>query len=94
MKRFPRKDITGERLRPGDTVRVAGVSDISGMSPECRAESLPVFQYLLGKYKRIREFDEWGLAWLSFTIRKGSCAGWHSVGIEPHLLRLRRANKP
>jgi len=42
------------------------------MSPECRAESLPVFEHLLGKYKRVEEFDEFGQAWLRFKIRKGS----------------------
>ena len=94
MKRLPRKDVTGQRLKVGDIVRVVGLSDVSGISEPYRAESLRVFQHLVGEYKRIRNFDEWGLAWLSFTIRKGPSAGSHSVGIEPYLLRLRRPNKP
>ena len=95
MKRLASKDVTGERLNVGDIVRVIGVPDLSGMSVECRAESLPVFQYLVGKYKRIAEFDEYGMAWLWFKIRKGSHAGFHSVGIEPYLLRRRRRiNRP
>jgi hypothetical protein len=61
------------------------------MSPDCLAESLPVFRYLVGKYKRVIEFDEHGLAWLSFRIRMGPQAGLHWVGIEPWLLRRRRA---
>jgi hypothetical protein len=90
MKRLQRRDVTGERIIVGDIVRVIGVPDLSGMSPECRAESLPVFEHLLGTYKRIEEFDEFGMAWLRFKIRKGPHAGYHSVGIEPCLLRLRR----
>jgi hypothetical protein len=29
------------------------------------------------------------MAWLRFNIRKGPHSGYHSVGIEPHLLRRR-----
>ena len=90
MKRLRRRDIDGERVGVGDLVRVIGVPDLAGMSPQCRAESLPVFQHLLGKYKRVQEFDKFGMAWLRFTIRKGSHAGHHSVAIEPYLLRVRR----
>jgi hypothetical protein len=60
------------------------------MSAECRAESLSVFEHLVGTYKRVREFDEYGFAWLDFRIRKGPHAGYHMVGIEPYLLRVRR----
>ena len=91
MKRLRRKDITGKPLRVGDVARVVGVPELSGMSVKCRAESLAVFQHLVGTYKRITEFDEWGHAWLRFKIRKGPHAGYHSVGIEPGLLRLRNA---
>src|SRR5918998_45202 len=91
MRRIPRKDASGERVRVGDTVRIVGVPDLTGMSPECLAESLPVFRHLVGKYKRVREFDEHGLAWLGFRIRAGPHAGLHSVAIEPWLLRRRRA---
>jgi hypothetical protein len=90
MKRLPRKDVSGERLKVGDIVRVVGVPDLTGRSADCLAESLPVFQHLVGKYKRITEFDEWGQAWLRFKIRKGPHAGYHSVGIEPYLLKVRR----
>jgi hypothetical protein len=93
MKRLARRDITGKTIKVGDTVRVIGVPDLSGMSAECRAESLPVFRHLVGKYKQVEEFDEYGQAWLRFTIRKGPHSGWHSVGIEPYLLRVRRATR-
>jgi hypothetical protein len=93
MKRLPRRDVSGERLRVGDIVRIVGVPDLSGMSADCRAESLPVFEHLVGTYKRIEEFDEYGLAWLRFKIRDGPHAGYHSVGIEPGFLKVRRAVK-
>jgi len=91
MRQVPHRDVSGERLQVGDTVRVIGVPDLTGMSPDCLAESLPVFQHLVGKYKRIDEFDENGLAWLQFRIRKGPHSGLHWVGIEPWLLKLGRA---
>lgn len=93
MKRLQRKDVTGQRIKVGDVVRVIGAPDLAGMSRECRVESLPVFEYLVGKYKRVEEFDEFGLAWLRFKIRNGPHAGYHSVGIEPYLLRRRRGNQ-
>ena len=93
MNRLAQKDVTGERIRIGDIVRVIGLPDLSGMSDECRAESRPVFKHLLGTYKRVEEFDEFGQAWLRFKIRNGPHAGYHSVGIEPYLLRVRRVGK-
>jgi hypothetical protein len=30
------------------------------------------------------------MAWLAFKIRKGPHKGYHWVGIEPYLLRVRR----
>ena len=90
MKVLQHRDVTGARIRVGDIVRIIGAPDLAGMSPESRAESRPVFEYLIGKYKRVAEFDEWGMAWLTFKIRQGPHAGYHSVGIEPYLLRVRR----
>jgi hypothetical protein len=69
-------------------VRVVGVLDLSGMSKQRVAESLPVFQYLVGKYKRISAFDEYGCAQLHFFIPGGKLRGWHGVGIEPYLLHV------
>lgn len=90
MKRQANKDVTGKPIKIGDVVRIIGVPDLSGMSAACRAESLPVFKHLVGKYKQVYEFDEYGFAWVSFKIRQGSSAGFHTVGLEPHLLRVRR----
>jgi hypothetical protein len=85
---FEPKDRNGRRIRVGNRVRVIGIPNLRGMSKEGRAESLPVFRYLIGKYKRIAEFDEYGLARLDFAIRRGRHRGWHGVMIEPFLLHL------
>src|SRR5438477_12640880 len=92
MKHKP-TDAVGKRIKIGDIVRIVGITDLNGMTPECREESLPVFEYLDGKYKMVEEFDEYGFAWLRFIIRKGSNSGRHSVGIEPYLLKVRTNSK-
>jgi len=88
MKRLQNKDSTGERIKVGDRLRIVGVPDLAWMAPKYRAESLPVFQYLVGKYKRVEEFDQFGFAWLRFKIRKGPHVGYHSVAMEPYLLKV------
>ncbi len=93
MQRLANKDVTGKPIKLGDIVRIIGVPDLRGMTAECRAESLPVFKHLVGRYKRVYEFDEYGCAWVSFKIRKGPSAGFHMVGIEPYLLRVRRSRQ-
>jgi hypothetical protein len=72
MMKYKPIDMMGNLIRVGDTVKVTGVPDLSGMAPAYREESLAVFEHLVGKYKTVREFDEYGQAWLQFDIRKGS----------------------
>ena len=86
-------DTTGKKIKVGDFVRIIGVPDLSSMALEQRNESLPVFEYLVGKYKKVREFNQFGLAELQFVIPKGVRRGWHSVAIEPNLLRVRRSKR-
>ena len=93
MKRLAPNDVDGKRLKVGDSVRIVGVPDLSGMTAECRAESLPVFEHLVGTYKTVREFDELGFAWLAFKIRTGPHSGYHLVGIEPYLLKRRKSRQ-
>lgn len=82
-------DRNGQPIKVGDLVRIIGVPDLSGMSPGGVAESLPTFQYLVGKYKRVRNFDEYGCAEFSFVIRQRNGEhAWHSVWIEPCLLHV------
>lgn len=81
-------DATGRNIKMGDRVRIIGIPNLAGMAPEQRKRSQPVYEYLVGKYKRVKGFDEKGLVWLQFTIRKGPEKGLHCVGIEPYLLRL------
>jgi len=84
------KDRSGRHIDVGDWVRIIGVPDLSGMSARGRAESQPVFEYLVGKYKRVAAFDEYGCARFDFAISNGKLSGRHEVGIEPFLLHVRR----
>jgi len=61
-----KQDVDGRRVKIGDTVRVIGVPNLSDMAEECRKETECVFQYLVGKTKRIRNFNELGMAELNF----------------------------
>ena len=65
---------------------------LAGMGTETRAETKPVFEHLVGQYKRITEFDEVGWARLHFRITRGRQRGWHTVWIEPCLLKRALSN--
>jgi hypothetical protein len=91
---LPRTDGRGKRLRAGDLVRIAAVPDLSGMAASSVRESRPVFAHLVGTYRRIVGFDEYGHAQLSFRIRSGRHRGYHSVWIEPFLLVKRQHRLP
>ena len=84
-----RIDKNGARFRVGDIVRIVGVPDLSGMSKRALRESLPIFQYLVGKYKRVVGFDRLGSEFV-FRILDGRNKGTHAVSIEPALLRVRK----
>ena len=89
MKSHKPADRNGQRIKIGDSVRIVGVPDLSGMSKDCLAESLPVFQYLVGKYKRVMGFDEYGCAEFSFIMyHRDAERGWHTVWVEPFLLHI------
>lgn len=81
------KDANGEALRKGDLVRVLGIPDLRGMNSPFREETEAVFRHIVGTYKRVRGFDQFGCAILGFRITKGKHAGNHSVAIEPNLIR-------
>ena len=87
---LPRRDVRGRALRVGDVVRIVGIPDLSRMSASGIRASRPVFAHLLGCYKRIAAFDEYGRAELSFRIRAGRHRGVHWVWIEPSLLSKRQ----
>lgn len=89
MKPHKPFDRSGKPIKVGDIVRIVGVPDLSGMSPAGLTEALPAFQHLVGKYKRIRGFDECGCAEFSFVMRHSDGErGWHSVWVEPFLLHM------
>jgi hypothetical protein len=82
-------DRNGRRIKIGDYVRIVGVPNLSGMSPDSIAECLPAFEYLVGKYKRITAFDEYGCAEFGFRMQHpNGKRGRHFVWIEPFLLHV------
>ncbi len=87
-RRFKPLDAIGKRIKLGAIVRIVDVPDLTSMSHQQRAKSEPVFQHLLGTRKRVRGFDRHGFVELDFRIRKGRLCGWHSVALEPYLLRV------
>jgi hypothetical protein len=92
------KDANGQRIKVGDTVRICGIPDLSGMSPHIRSESMQVFQHLVGKRKRIADVDEAGNAEFMFRLKEQGKTAIHWVRIERHLLKKPQArgcpNKP
>jgi hypothetical protein len=89
MKLHESFDRNGKPIKVGDIVRIIGVPDLSGMSPDGLAEALPAFQHLVGKYKRVHGFDEHGCAEFSFVMHHSNGErGWHSVWVEPFLLHI------
>jgi hypothetical protein len=95
MKPHKPVDRNGKPIKVGDLVRIVGVPDLSGMSADGLAESLPAFQFALGRYKRVEGFDEYGCAEFSFTMKhENGERHWHSIWVEPFLLHIpiRRPN--
>ena len=91
--RYKKVDATGRTIRKGDVVRVVGVPDLSRMSHEGRELCEPVFAHIVGQYKQVDAFDRYGCAELNFLIRAGVHRGYHTVWIEPFLLRVREPRK-
>ena len=87
------KDVRGRAVRAGESVRVLGIPDLSGMSARGRLESLPVFEHIVGTYRRVAGFNSLGWAELEFRIRAGPNAGLHTVWLETQLLRVRSRGK-
>ena len=79
-------------IRIGDTVQIIGVPDLSGMNPEPLKECKPAFEHLVGKYKKVYGFDEYGHVELVFKVLKWN-DGIHTVWIEPFLLKIKRSTK-
>jgi hypothetical protein len=83
-------DAHGQSLKVGDVVRVIGLPDLSDSTAAVVRFSRPVFRHIVGTYRRIANFDEYGHAELRFTIRQGRSRGLHHVWIEPWLLAKRK----
>ena len=90
LNKYKPIDATGHRIEVGDMVRVIGIPDLKGMGSASAKETQLIFEYLVGRYKRVRDFNEFGCIELDFKIMKGSARGMHTVWIEPYLLRVKR----
>ena len=86
--RLANRDSTGRQIRVGDVVRVVATPDLpaDGQADEMCA----AFRYLVGRYKRVVDFDDEGFAMLVFRMPGDAPNELHSVTIEPWLLRVRR----
>lgn len=85
--KYPKIDCAGRALRAGDVVRIIGIPDLSDMAVRPRNETRRVFEYLKGKYKRIKGFNLYGHAEIEFRIFKATPRNIHTVWIEPWLVR-------
>ena len=85
------RDATGRAIDVGDRVRVLAVPSLAGMSPDAAEESRVAFEHVVGRYVRVRGFDDRGFVEVAFRVRAGPLAGLHSLWIEPGLLRVRRS---
>jgi hypothetical protein len=81
-------------LRVGDIVRVIGLPDLAGWTADGVRCSRPVFRHIVGTYRRIADFDEYGHAELRVRIRQGGSRGFHQLWIEPWLLAKRKRRPP
>lgn len=90
MKHAP-LDVDGRRVRKVDTVRIAGLPDLKDMSPSGGSRCKSVIRYLVGKYKKVDNFDQYGCVGLNFAIQSGRCRGLRTVWMEPGRLRLPRS---
>ena len=99
MARRDRRDCNGQRLRPGDRVRVLAVPDLVGMGKRPKAETARVFQHLVGTYRRIDSFDRLGFVRLVFRIRRGALKGlhwrlrWRGAGYSIRLRQIERRER-
>jgi hypothetical protein len=78
MKIRSAKDAAGDTIRLGDIVRVIGAPELKGMSAAGVRASGPIFKHVVGTYRRIRGFDQYGFAenippdskWPSFRLAR------------------------
>lgn len=80
------KDCKGNKLNIGDKVRILALPDLTGMTPDALADTLPVFKRALGTYRRIHAFSRHGLIELKLRIKETNGWGTHYIFIEPRLV--------
>ena len=80
------KDSKGNKLKVGDKVRILALPELTGMTPDSLAETLPVFKRAIGTYRRIHAFSRHGLIELKLRIKETNGWGTHFIFIEPSLV--------
>ena len=83
------KDAEGKKINIGNVVRITGCPKLSRMNKKGQRECLPIFQYLVGKYKKVSGFDQYHCLEIWFNIRDGKYKGRHWVAIEPNLVKVK-----
>jgi hypothetical protein len=91
LKKLQPFDASGKRIHVGDLVRVIGCpKKVRGHRSH---ELNSVFAYLVGRYRRVSDFDKFGHLIICFRVPSGIrkvAKGWHSVALEPQFVRIKR----
>lgn len=91
ISRVPGEGEQATVVRIGDKVRIVGLPEVSDWTREQKDFSLSVFEYLVGKTKKIAGFNDLGMAEIEFRRKEGGEWVYHTVWLEPYLLRLKQA---
>ena len=81
------KDKSGLRIRRGDIVRIVGKPDLSHFAPTTRKEMLPVFEYLIGKRRKVLSIDDNARVEFMVRLRRGVRSEYHWIWLEGELLK-------
>ncbi len=87
MKSYSPFDVCGRRIQTGDIVRIVGAPDRA----ELADESVAVFERLIGSYRRVAGFDDYGHVEIELVFRGGPEAGLHWVWLEPHFVKVKQS---
>ena len=82
-----KSDFNGRLLNADSIVRVCAVPNLKGVSVVGVKESLPIFQYAVGKKFPIIAVDSSGFVELELNIPFGPQKGMHTLFIESYLLQ-------
>ena len=80
-------DCNGKLLAVGDSVRLCRMPDLSGMSKQGLAASLPAFRWAMRHNSLVQYFEEDGLVCVILNIPFGEHRGGHAIFVESFFLR-------